>query len=303
MKRHRKSGFFLKLFIVLLILGGIITGAYFAIDKLVVPKYFSSYGIHNMNELVGMMKTLYSSPDEKSFITNAYTKIDETNAVKKLGEANFPKTSTGAIDYGAVADGEIAVKKGKYHFTDREIGAILNEMAESGVLASKLPNLKYLNDMSMNVMEFIVSPAVVSEGDKFAYSSNKADISCTFKIDTSLVRAQMAKEMDTPTFLLNMIIPKNMYIKVDYTIALDSSGKWVIEHEDMGINGRTAKQSEILINLLVGFVFPEEAEMTRSKLTEICGKVLIDGIELLGDLSFEYNIDSSGTNGVIITIK
>ena len=143
----------------------------------------------------------------------------------------------------------------------------------------------------------------MQNGENFTYSNNSADISSTFKIDTSLVREQMAKAMDTPLFLLNMIIPKTIYITVNYSISLGEDGNWKIDEKEMGINGRTAKQSDILIDLMISFIFPPEDEMTKDKMIEACGQVLLSGIEFLGALSFEYNIDGTGTNGVVITMN
>lgn len=304
MKQHKKSGFFLKLTMVLAILVAICFGAYFAIDRLVVPKYFSQYGIHDLGELVGMMQTLYNSPKESEIITNGYTKADETSANKKLVGAGFPKEEgTGKIDYVGVSKGEATLQAGVYHFTDKELGCILNDILASGVVESNLQNLNYLSDISITVLEFIVNPKPVQNGENFTYSNNSADISSTFKIDTSLVREQMAKAMDTPLFLLNMIIPKTIYITVNYSISLGEEGNWKIDEKEMGINGRTAKQSDILIDLMISFIFPPEDEMTKDKMIEACGQVLLSGIEFLGDLSFEYNIDGTGTNGVVITMN
>lgn len=304
MKQHKKSGFFLKLTMVLAILVAICFGAYFAIDRLVVPKYFSQYGIHDLGELVGMMQTLYNSPKESEIITNGYTKADETSANKKLVGAGFPKEEgTGKIDYVGVSKGEATLQAGVYHFTDKELGCILNDILASGVVESNLQNLNYLSDISITVLEFIVNPKTVQNGENFTYSNNSADISSTFKIDTSLVREQMAKAMDTPLFLLNMIIPKTIYITVNYSISLGEDGNWKIDEKEMGINGRTAKQSDILIDLMISFIFPTEDEMTKDKMIEACGQVLLSGIEFLGDLSFEYNIDGTGTNGVVITMN
>lgn len=304
MKQHKKSGFFLKLTMVLAILVAICFGAYFAIDRLVVPKYFSQYGIHDLGELVGMMQTLYNSPKESEIITNGYTKADETSANKKLVGAGFPKEEgTGKIDYVGVSKGEATLQAGVYHFTDKELGCILNDILASGVVESNLQNLNYLSDISITVLEFIVNPKPVQNGENFTYSNNSADISSTFKVDTSLVREQMAKAMDTPLFLLNMIIPKTIYITVNYSISLGEDGNWKIDEKEMGINGRTAKQSDILIDLMISFIFPPEDEMTKDKMIEACGQVLLSGIEFLGDLSFEYNIDGTGTNGVVITMN
>lgn len=301
MKKHKKSGFFLKLFIVLIIIGGILTGGYFAIDKLVVPKYFSNYGIHNMSELVGMMKTLYNSPKEKDFIVNGYTKIDAQSANKKLIDAAFPETSPGSgqIDYAAVAKGDLQMTKGEYEFTDREIAAILDDMVKGGVLTVKLPNLNYLNDIDMSVRELIVSPIVTENKDQDQVTT-EAEISAVLKIDMINIRSKIAEMMDTPLFLLNMIIPEVMYVKINFTLAQDETNEWAIKAENMAINGRTAEQSEILANLLIDFIFPDDTEMTISRLTDICGDILLQGIGFLGDLSFEYKVN--GANGILITV-
>lgn len=303
MTKHKKSGFFLKLSIVLAILIAICFGAYFAIDNLVVPKYFSQYGIHNLGELVGMVKTLYNSPKETEIITNGYTKFDASSANKKLVSAGFPlEESTGKIDYVGVSKGEATINPGVYHLTDRELASVLNDILACGIVQSNFSNLNYLNDIDITVLEFIVAPKSEQTPSGFSYSSTNADVSSTFKIDTSLVRQQMAEAMDTPLFLLNMIIPNTIYVSVNYSLSLGEDGSWRIDAQAMEINGRTAKQSEILINLLISFIFPEEDQMTQDKLTKIFGTALLDGIKILGDLSFEYNIDGSGTNGVIITM-
>lgn len=303
MKKHKKSGFFLKLTAVLAILVAICFGAYFAVDKLVVPKYFSQYGINNLSGLVGMVKTLYNSPKENEIITNGYTNYDSSSANKKLVSAGFPREEkTGKIDYVGVSKGEAVIVPGVYHFTDRELASVLNDILDCGIVQSNFSNLNYLNDIDITVLEFIVTPKATLTPEGFTSSGNSADISSTFKIDTSLVREQMASAMDTPLFLLNMIIPSTIYANVNYSLSLNQDNSWQIDAQDLAINGRTAKQSEILSNLLISFIFPPEDEMTQDKLTKIFGIALLDGIKILGDLSFEYNIEGTGTNGVIITM-
>lgn len=304
-KKHKKSGFFLKLTLVLAILVAIVCGAYFALDRLVVPKYFKNYGINGMGDLVSIVKTLYSQPKEKEMITNGFTPIDRQVAVDKLLEIGFPETLAGGeVDYAKVASvKDFNIQPGEYTFTDREVASIVDDMLNDGVLAANLPDLKYIDTINIDILEFIISPVLVGQaGGKNVYSTTEAEIELTFKFDTSAVRNQMAKEMDTPLFLLDMIVPETLYITTNYTLKLNAEEEWEI-YGTIGVNGRDAEDSEILMNLLIGFIFPAEDEMTLEKLTTSCGEILLQGISLLGDLRFTTNIDSKGLNGVTITMK
>ena len=63
-KKKSTLRFFVILFVVLASLGSIVFSGYLILDKVVVPKYFSEYGINGMGDLVGLMRTLYSLPNE-----------------------------------------------------------------------------------------------------------------------------------------------------------------------------------------------------------------------------------------------
>ena len=303
-RKQKKSGFFIKLAIVLSILIAVVCGAYFALDKLIVPKYFKTYGIDGMGDLVSVVKTLYSQPKEKEIVTNGFTPMDRTTAIDKLLEIGFPETTAGGeIDYEKVARADFEVQKGEFVFTDRQVASILDDMLDDGVLSNQLPDLKYIDTSNIDILDFIISPVLVGQsGGQKVYSSTKADIKLLFKFDTTAVRNQMAKEMDTPLFLLDMIVPETLYFTTIYTLELTEEGEWKT-HGNIGINGRNAEDSEILINLLIDFIFPAEDSMTLDKLTVACGDILIQGIGLLGDLKFTTNINSHGTNGLIITTK
>lgn len=305
-KRHKKTGFFFKLFMVLAIIAALVSGVYFALDKLIVPKYFKAYGIENMHDLVGMVKTLYNSPNEKDMITNGYLPSDLKTATDKLKHANFPMTESGVIDYMTISEGvdRDQIVQGEYEFTDREIAAIVDQMlaSESGILASKLPNIEYIDVLNINILELIITPNIV-EYDGNAepiYDTNSANVSFTCKVDTSSVRNQMASHMDTPLFLLNMIVPKTLYIQVDYNMQKDIEGEWHSEKGNIGINGRTAEDSEILLNLLIEFIFPVEDEMTIDKLCETFGNIIIQGIEIFGEVDIKANINETGQSGVVL---
>jgi len=307
-KKHKRSGFFIRLFVILATLVAIIFGAYFALDKLVVPKYFKAYGIENMHDLVAMVKTLYNSPGEKEMVTNKYVPTDLKSATNKLKEANFPMTTDGNVDYMQIAEGldKETLISGQYEFTDREIASLLDQMlqSESGILASKLPNIKYIDTININVLELIIEPNQIgTNGDEEPiYDSNSAKVSFTCKIDTTAVRAQMAKAMDTPLFLLNMIVPKTLYITVDYEIQKNTSGQWESDDGAMSVNNRTAKDSKILLNLLVDFMFKKEDNMTVDKFCQDFGNIMILGMDVFGEIEVKAGIGDSDNNGIILTI-
>lgn len=302
--KKKRYTFFIKLFIALATIVAVVFCAYLAIDKLVVPKYFKDYGINNMHDLVAMVKTLYNTPDEKDIITNGYTQADQRSAVKKLISANFPSVSETELDYAEISQGldKSSLVSGQYEFTDREIAGILDQMLDSGILASQLPNLKYLDTININILELIITPTEFTDNeDNVYYDTDSANVSFTFKLDTSSVRTQMAHTMDIPTFFLDMIVPKTMYITINYNLFIDDYGVWQVGEGSIAVNGRTAKDSEILLNLLIEFIFPEEDQMTIDKFSIEFGNILIKGMDMLGQIRIKANVQAS-SNGVVLTI-
>lgn len=302
--KKKRYTFFIKLFIALATIVALVFCAYLAIDKLVVPKYFKDYGINNMHDLVAMVKTLYNTPDEKDIITNGYTQADQRSAVKKLISANFPSVSETELDYAEISQGldKSSLVSGQYEFTDREIAGILDQMLDSGILASQLPNLKYLDTININILELIITPTEFTDNEGIVYyDTDSANVSFTFKLDTSSVRTQMAHTMDIPTFFLDMIVPKTMYITINYNLFIDDYGVWQVGEGSIAVNGRTAKDSEILLNLLIEFIFPEEDQMTIDKFSIEFGNILIKGMDMLGQIRIKANVQAS-SNGVVLTI-
>ena len=282
-----------------MILVSIVTGAYFLLDKLIVPKYFGSYNINNLGDLVSMVSTLYNTPKEKDLIKNGFTISDQNNAEQKLKDAGFPRFENGELDYDKIASGEFVIADTELlTMTDRELAAVLNEMIGHGVLTSKVPSLKFVNQMDLTILELNITPkkdASKSEG----YDSKSAKVGLIFKFDTSTLIDQISKEMDTPVFLLNMIIPKTMYVTLSYDLSINDQNECVAENGHMSINGRTVKQSKVLLDLMVSFIFPAEENMTVDKLTETMGNTLIKGVDLLGNIEFKEKVKDN-QNGVVI---
>ncbi len=300
MKKNKTLRFFVTLLIVLAILGSLVVGGYFILDKAVVPKYFGEYGINNMSDLVEMMGTLYNNNDESDIVTNPFRESDKVSAENKLIEVGFPVLANGNLDYKKIAEGQFEVSsEASVELTDKELASIVGEMLNSGVLAEKLPNLRYLNTLTFTMLEVIITPDVII-GEEV--DLNSAHMEFTVKIDTSSVRTQMANEMEMPLFLLNMIVPKTLYISVEFDLSINE-GEWVYTNSSIGVNGRTSKQSEILLNLLIDFIFPPEDQMTLERLNEEFGGVIINGLELLGNVQFTNSIYSTSQNGVILTFK
>ncbi|MBQ7466597.1 MAG: hypothetical protein IJS74_00835 [Clostridia bacterium] len=303
-KKNKVINLFIRLFVVLAVISAVVFSVYFALDKWVVPKYFKAYGINNMQELVTTMKTLYTSPKEDKMITNGFNKADENLATEKLIAAGFPTTHDNSIDYQAIADGgNYTLHAGEYKFTDKELAAIINQMLHSGILENKLPYLQYIDTTSISVLEVDIYPQKIEGDGETTYSQKSADVKFIFKFDTSAVRNKIAEEMDTPMFLLNMILPKVIYITTEFNITIEDDGTYTMTNGTVGINNRTAQQSQILLDMLIGFIFPEQDEMTTAKLIAEFEKIIPQGLGYLGNISFENQINAQGLKGFILTVN
>ena len=284
--------FLVGLFVVLAFLGGIICGGYFLLDKVVVPKYFAEYGISGMNDLVVLMRTMYSLPKEKEILNNPYYQSDLSTASKKLGDANYPVLADGTFSFELFDNGQKG--DGDVYLTDRELASILDKLLDSTEFSDILPNLNSIDTININLKQLMITPE--KEGEE--YSKTNAHINAIFKIDTKEVRSQMAKEMDIPLFLLNMIFPEQMYITCDYTFE-KIEAEWKVTNGALAVNGSDSKQSETFLNLLIRFVFKEEDEMTITKLLDNFAKIVERGTELLGDFEFASGLGTSKTlNGI-----
>ena len=288
--KKNKAGIVGKVAIVLCVIFAIFTGGYFFLDKLIVPKYFGKYGIYGVGDLVGTVASLYKSPKESKIVTNGYTQTDFTNAISKLQSANYQINKDGTI---TVVGFENIKGDAEVVLTDREFASVCSKLVEDGFLIDMLPNLNYLNIINMSILELIITP---EEG-----SETKANISFLTKIETIDIREQIAAQMDTPLFLLNMIIPDVLYFSVSYDIDLEKSEAERVSNGSIAINGRSAKQSKILIDLLVDFIFPAEEGMDLNKFTSTFGNIILEGIDVFGSFKFVSNIGTNSLqNGIVV---
>lgn len=283
---NKKSGhikFIVGLLTIVLVLGAIICGGYFVLDKAVVPKYFASYGIHSMDDLVVMMQTLYDVPTESELVENGYSKGDLSTATNKLTDRQYPILQDGTFDFEAFDSGQRGI--GDLYMTDRELASIIDKLLDSTEFSDILPNLNHIDTINMNLLELSITPQTL-EGD---IDTQNAHIKFVLKIDTTEVRSQMAKEMDIPIFLLNMIFPESLYLTANYNVNIDNDGDknvWTTSEGTLSVNGSNDKQSEILLELLISFIFNKEDNMTISKFVENLGHILDQGVELFGEIEF-----------------
>lgn len=276
--KKKSSAFLGKILVLLAIVLAVFSGGYFFIDKVIVPKYFGKYGIHNVPDLVGVVTSLYNSPKESKLIKNGYTQSDVTLAIKALQDANYAIADDGTIDKNVEFKGDKSVT-----LSDREFAGICNKLIESGILVDALPNLNYINLEKISILEVTITP---DENSKAENEYLGANISFIAKIDTVDIRDQIALQMDTPIYLLKMIIPDVLYFSVSYDLDLTKQQSERVSNGTIAINGRSENQSKILIDLLVEFIFPDEEKMDKDKLIADFGNIILEGIDALGDFKF-----------------
>lgn len=298
--KKKKTKIFGKVFALFVIVVAIFFSGYLFLDKLIVPKYFGSYGIYNVPDLVGVVTSLYKNPNESKFITNGHDNIDLDSAIDVLQNANYKVNDEGKIEeqYFENIKGDQAI-----HLTDKQFASIVNKFLqdETGILVSELPNLNYLNAMNISILEVIITPNKNSLVDGSENLYNAANISFVAKIETIDIREQIAEQMQTPIFLLNMIIPDVLYFEVSYDFDLSEQETNRVKNGSISINDRTSEQSEILINLLIEFIFPEEEQMNLQKFTTTFGDIILQGIDLLGEFKFADKLGKlQKQNGIYI---
>jgi len=283
-KKSGRLSFALLLLMVIAVLGAVLLGGYFVLNNVVVPKYFSSYGITNMHDLVGMIRTLYSVPSEREMVTNSYSKGDLSSAINKLTEKGYPILSDGTFDFESFEQGKSG--SGGIYLIDRELCAVLDKLLDSTEFSDILPNLNYIDTINMSLLELTIVPKTIDENQ---IDTTNAHIEFIVKVETTEVRSQMAKEMDIPVFLLNMIFPETLYLTANYNVNIDNSGSksvWTTSDGTLSVNGSNGEQSEILLELLISFIFNEEDNMTIEKLVTNFGYIIEQGVELFGEIEF-----------------
>lgn len=278
--KKKNSGILAKIIILLSFILAVFAGGYFFLDKLIVPKYFKQYGINGLGDLVNVVSSLYSTPNEAKMITNGYTQTDFSNAVSKMQKAGYKIENDGTIKSENMSEFKGV---GKLELTDREFAAVCNEFLDNGLLEESLSDLNYLNITELSVLDLVVTLNEKSKIDD-TNTYTKANIDFIIKVNTTKLREQIAEQMDTPIYLLKMIIPDILYFEVSYDIDLEEE-----ENRTNGviqINGRSPEKSEALINVLVGFIFDEKEEMNLTKFVNEIGDVALQGIDALGDFKF-----------------
>lgn len=313
--RKNKSKFFIVFFIVLAVLATSVFGGYLIIDKALVPKYFGKYGINNLADLVDIVETIYTVPNEEDFIENPYSEFDTKNATTKFIQAGFPSLSTGELDFEAIVNKDYTLSPSE-DFTDnfillsdKEIASISNNIVGSGVLVSNYPDLAYINTLNIEVKQIIISPTkesstpyiededldINSASKNIVSTATDAKLNITIKLDTESARKQISTNLNMPMFLVDWIIPDIIYVTSQLDTYINSeTNERIYDNAKLSINSKTAKQSEVLLDLLISFIFPEDTFTIESFANELASLV-ITGINLLGNVEFA-TIKTSSAN-------
>ena len=323
--RKSKIRFFIGLFITLIILSTSVLGGYLVIDKILVPKYFNKFGINNLSELVNIVQTIYVVPDEKEFITNPFTDYDKNNATSKLTKAGFPTMKNGDIDYDSVSRNNFTLTPDEDFvdnfviLTDKEIASIVADIIDSGLLATDYPGLDAIDTLNIELKQIIITPkeGTLKPNEKIfdpeldprsaekdiLSTTTDANIKLTMMLDTVNARQQIATNLNMPKFLVDWIIPDYIYATCQIDTFKNELGERVYQNSNISINSKTAKQSEVLLNLLISFIFPEKSYTIESFSNEI-GSLAIAGINMLGQMDFAIIQTSIGSQaGVKLTIS
>ena len=278
--KKKGSGIWAKVVILLSVILAIFAGGYFFLDKIVVPKYFSQYGITGVGDLVNVVSSLYSSPKESKLIVNGYTQTDLTNGISKLQSNGYLIEDDGTIKEENLQNFK---GSGKLELSDREFAALCNEFLSNGLLDDSLSDLNYLNITNLTLLDLVVT-LDEKTFDETTNTYSKANIDFIIKVDTTKLREQISEQMGTPIYLLKMIIPDTMYLEVRYDIDLENEENRT--NGSIEINGRSAEKSRALMNVFIGFIFDEKEEMNLEKFIVEVGNVALKGIDALGDFKF-----------------
>ena len=217
-------------------------------------------------------------PDEKDFITNPYTNFDSDNATDKLLTAGFPKLATGGVDYESIARNDFAFTPDDNFvdnfilLSDKEVASIAGKIIDSGILISNFPDLQSINTLNIKLKQIIIAPneqSLVSNTKRtdpktdpksqelnIVSTTTDATVTATLKLDTESARKQISTNLNMPMFLVDWIIPDTMYVTSQMDTHINNeTNKRVYDNAKLSINSKTAKQSEVLLNLLISFIF------------------------------------------------
>ena len=308
MKERKKNR--LKVFtiigIVIIFLIGIVAGGYLLIDKCMVPNYLGKYGINNLHELVQLANTIYKTPSERELLTNPYSVSDDAMLTEKLTSAGFPTLTNGDINYQSIANRDYSLTPSDY-FTDdhlilldTEVASMLNTALKTDALASDIPNISFLDTSNIDILELSINP----QNTEVNVDTNTANIDLITKLNTKAIRSQIAKNLDTPPFLIDWLIPDIMYLKFTFDVQINSFGIYEYNNCALSVNAKTAEQSEVLLNLLISFIYPEEQNVTIEVLSNEFCTLATKCINILGDYSYiKVNLGTSTKNGINLTLS
>ena len=92
-----KFNFFVKIFVVISCIFAVFACGYFSLDKIIIPRNFSNYGICSVKDLTNVFASLYGVPKESKIVKNGFEEKDLIGAVKKLQDVGYKIEDDGTI--------------------------------------------------------------------------------------------------------------------------------------------------------------------------------------------------------------
>ena len=295
MIKKKKNFFALKILSVLVFVVAIFTGGFIFLDKVIVPKYFGVYNINRIGDLFGVVSSLYSSPDEEDIVTNGFENKDFESGVQKLKNSGYKIEENGLILSQNISEFK---GSGNFVLTEKEFSAICNKFLQTELLKISIQDLKYIGLENIEILDFVIN-LNDEDFDEILNIYSKANVSLDIKIKTNKLKSQIANQMETPDALIKIIIPDEIYFTVNFEIDLENQSE-IIKNCEVSINGKNTEKSEVLINLLIEFIYPKEENMSIEKLSINISNIVIESLNSLGEFQFVKNVDNSNLNGIII---
>ena len=291
MKKNNFSFAFKLAFVIIFVIAIFVTGGVF-LDKVVIPKNFSVYGIHNIGELTGVFRTLYSSPKKNTY-SNIYDEKDNESMAKKLSMAGYSIDLDGTIDLQDDFCGN-----SKVELNERELSAVCSRIAESGMMEDDFVYLDYFDTRLIEIVGInIVADKNTKDGEANQYLS--ADMTVLMKVDTSKLRSQIASNMETTEALLKIIITHQLFFEINFNVSV-SGDDFEINDVTLLVNGKNNERSERLMNLLIRFIYPEDSDVTSESFANLLSDFSVETIGKVGDFAFLKTSDEDDNENAII---
>ena len=155
--KKSKFNLFVKIFVVISCVFAVFACGYFSLDKIIIPRNFSHYGISSVKDLTNVFASLYGVPKESKIVKNGFEETDLESAVEKLQDVGYKIEDDGTIMQENISTFGKNVNSTMV-LSDREVAAVSNVLVQSEILSQNLQNLNYIDAVNIEVIDFVITP-------------------------------------------------------------------------------------------------------------------------------------------------